>query len=72
MYLLFTKKNCSPLDFFENSGLKIKPESFKTSVVSSTGTSFSFDLDPKILTILCLMLEIGKLNNCKSLLSNSK
>ena len=46
-----------PLVRFENSGFPINPLIFTKFVSSSTGTSFSFVLDPIMLTILCLNLD---------------
>ena len=54
-------KNCSPLVLFENSGFKTNPLILVILVSSSTGTNLSLYFLPKIETILCLVLVIGKL-----------
>ena len=61
MNRLFIKKYCSPLVFFEYSGLKINPFKRSISVSSLIGTSFSFVLFPKSSIIRLLKVELFKL-----------
>src|SRR5690606_37048789 len=58
-----TKKKCSPRFYLANSGFPINPSRVTISVCSFIGTSFSLVFPPKILTIRCLRLEAGRLNN---------